>query len=91
MNIQEQLFRTYNKVKYNSRHYAGLMEELNKKIENGHVATELDSETFYNATFYAGALYFGKIFLNIYQGDFNDKEVEFWQDKLDNPREEKVV
>ncbi len=82
MNIQEQLFKAYNKVKYNAKEWAEKLDESNEKMEGGKVATEEDGETFYNATFFAGAQYFGKIFLNIYQGDFTDNEVEYWNDKL---------
>ena len=85
MNIQAQLFKQYNKVKYNAEHWAKELEKSNEKMLKGEIATEADGEIFYNATFFAGAQFFGKIFLNTYQGDFNDKEAEHWLKVLDNP------
>ena len=82
MNIQKELFKTYNKVRGNAKYWGDLLDESNKRMEDGTEATEADGEIFYNSTFYAGAMFFGKIFLNIYNGDFNENEVEFWNDKL---------
>ncbi len=82
MNIQAQLFRTLNTVKYNAEHWSKLLVEFNEKIEKGGKANELDAEIFYNATFYEGATYFGKIFIKIYQGEYGDQDVEFWNKRL---------
>ena len=82
MNIQEQLFKIYNKVKYNSEYWGKLLEESNKRLEGGEEATERDGEIFYNATFYEGASRMGKMFLNTYNGDSSDSDLEFWIGEL---------
>ena len=91
MNIQAQLFKIYNKARYNAEHWGKMLEESDRNMENGKEPNEMDGEVFYNAVFYEGASFFGKIFLNTYQGDFTDAEIEHWIKRLDKPRDEARV
>lgn len=90
MNIQAQLFRKHNKIEHNAKHWAKLLEESDKKFENGGKATEVDGEIFYNASFFAGALFAWRIFVGIYNGEYSDREAKRLDDILDNPRGEVV-
>lgn len=89
MNIQAQLFRKHNKIEHNAKHWGKLLEKSDKRLEKGK-ATEVDGEIFYNATFFAGALFAWKIFVGIYNGEYTDSEAKRLDDILDNPRGEVV-
>ena len=88
MNIQAQLLRKYNKIKYNAKHWGKLSEVSSKKFESGAKPTEADGEIFYNAAFFTGAIFAWKIFSNIYNGDYSDREAAELDKILDNPRGE---
>ena len=74
MNIQDKLFKIYNTVKYN-------FDSWNEK------STE-DGESAAKAIYFAGAYNTAKLFLKTYQGEFDDSDIEFWLEKLDNPMNE---
>jgi len=76
MNIQDKLFKIYNIVKYN-------FEEYNKNPEK-------DGETAARAIYYAGAYNTAKLFLKTYQGEFDEREIDFFLKKLGDPMNESI-
>ena len=83
MNVQEKLFRIWNVVKHQSEFWDKSLAENKDK--------EFDPMVYYYTAYYAGAAAISKIYINLWNGDITETEINHALMMLDNPYNEKKV